>query len=190
MLKRDQHIIGIFVDYHNIQISLREFFTLPYIDISLVKNYAEQLGKIALFNVYGDWNLLNKHRRILKAISGIKLINEPHVKKSNGKKWEMIDMRMAFDIGVCLERLPKIDLFILVSGDNHFLTVLKQIRIRGKKVLIIAEQNSLSLHLKKKIWITYPHLSRISRKFFEDQHKRFKGFTVFTIKNGRGGCSP
>lgn len=160
MLKRDQHIIGIFVDYHNIQISLREFFTLPYIDISLVKNYAEQLGKIALFNVYGDWNLLNKHRRILKAISGIKLINEPHVKKSNGKKWEMIDMRMAFDIGVCLEKSPEIDIFILVTGDTHFLPVLTQIRTRGKKIIIITEQNSLSHHLKRsfKHIITYQEL--------------------------------
>ncbi len=148
MLKKDQHIIGIFVDYHNLMISLREYFTLPYPDISLVKNYAGGLGKIVIFQIYGDWNLFNKHRKYLKTLGGIKLINEPHM-KTNGKKKELVDMRMAFDIGVCLERSPEIDLFILVSGDGHFLTVLKQIRIRGKKVLIIAEQNSLNLHLKK-----------------------------------------
>jgi len=148
MLKNDQHIIGVFVDYHNLMISLRKSFTLPYPDISLVKNYAGGLGKIVIFHVYGDWNLFNKHRRHLKTLGGIKLINEPHM-KTYGKNKEIVDMRMAFDIGVCLERSPEIDLFILVSGDNHFLTVLKQIRIRGKKILIIAEQNSLSLHLKK-----------------------------------------
>ena len=150
----DQQIIGVFVDYHNLMISLRKYFTLPYPDISLVKNYAGRLGRVAIFQVYGDWKLFNKHRRYLKTLGGIKLINEPHM-KINGKRCEMGDMRIAFDIGVILERSPEIDLFILVSGDNHFLPVLKQIRIRGKKVLIIAEQNSLSYHLKKKFT---PHI--------------------------------
>lgn len=160
MLKKDQHTIGIFFDYHNIQISLRKFFTLPYPDISLVKNYAEGLGKIVIMKVYADWNLFNKHWKYLKALGGIKLINEPHIKTSNGKKKETIDMRMAFDIGTCLERSPEIDLYILVTGDADFLPVLRQIKIRGKKVLIIAEQNSLSHHLKKNFTriITYQEL--------------------------------
>lgn len=160
MLKKDQHIIGIFVDYHNIQISLRKFFTLPYPDISLVKNYAEGLGKIVILNVYGDWNLFNKHRKYLKAVGGIKLINEPHIKTSNGKKKETLDMRMAFDIGTCVERSPEIDMYILATGDSDFLPVLRQIKIRGKKVLIFAEQNSLSHHLKKSATsiITYQEL--------------------------------
>ena len=161
MLNNDQNTIGIFVDYHNIQISLRKFFTLPYPDISLVKNYAEGLGKIAILNVYGDWNLFNKHKKYIKAFSGITLINEPHIKTSNGKKKETLDMRMAFDIGTCVERSPEIDMYILVTGDSDFLPVLRQIRIRGKKILIIAEQNSLSLYLKKKFTphiITYQEL--------------------------------
>ncbi len=160
MLNRNQDIIGIFVDYHNIQISLQEYLTLPYPNITLVKNLAEELGKIAFLSVYGDWSLLSRHKKYLKALGGIKLVNEAHIKTINGTKKETVDMRMAFDIGVCLEKSPEIDIFILVTGDTHFLPVLTQIRTRGKKIIIIAEQNSLSHHLKRsfKHIITYQEL--------------------------------
>lgn len=160
MLKKDQHIIGIFVDYHNLMISLRKFFTLPYPDISLIKNYAEGLGKIVILKVFADWNLFYKYKKNLKTIEGVKLVHEPHLKTSNGKLKELLDTRMAFDIGSCLERSPEIDMYILATGDADFIAVVKQLQIRGKKVLIIAEQNSLSHHLKKSATriITYQEL--------------------------------
>ena len=160
MLKKDQHIIGIFVDYHNLMISLRKYFTLHYPDISLVRNYAEGFGKIVILKVFADWNLFKNHRKYLKAVEGVKFIHEPHLKASNGKKKEILDVRMSFDIGSCLERSPEIDMYILATGDSDFLCVVKQLQIRGKKVVIIAEQNSLSHHLKKSATriITYQEL--------------------------------
>jgi uncharacterized LabA/DUF88 family protein len=77
---------------------------------------------------------------------------------------------------------------VIITGDADFVAVVKQLQIRGKKVLIIAEQNSLSHHLKKKCH-SDNHISRISRKLFGDHHKRFKDFIAFTIKNGRRGRS-
>ncbi len=185
MLNKDQHNIGIFVDYHNIQISIREFFNLPYPDISLVKNYAEELGKIVFISIYADWNLLSKHRKYLLRLGGIKLINEPHIETNKGKRSETVDMRMAFDIGVCLEKSPEIDTFILVTGDNHFLPVLKQIRIRGKKILIIAEQNSLSYHLKRnfKHIITYQELVE---SFLKTSQKDSKISQLLPLKKEEG----
>ncbi len=165
--KKNQLLIGIFVDYPNIEISLQEYVSVEYPDISMVKRYATRLGKIALLKVYGDWNRLQKQRQHLKKVPGTKLINEPHLKTRNGKKKDAVDMRMAFDIGACLEKSPQIDLYILVSGDADFLPVLRQIRIRGKEILIIAEQNSLSWLLKRKFKniITYQELeSYFARK--------------------------
>ena len=159
MIKK-RHKIALFFDYHNIQISLRKFFALPYPDISLVKNYAEGLGKIVILKVFADWNLFYKHKKNLKTIEGVKLVHEPHLKTTNGKLKELLDTRMAFDIGSCLERSPEIDMYILATGDADFVAVVKQLQIRGKKVLIIAEQNSLSHHLKKSATriITYQEL--------------------------------
>lgn len=158
--KKNQLSIGIFVDYPNIVLSLQEYASAQYPDISMVKKYANRLGKIALLKVYGDWNLLNKQRKHLKKVPGTKLINEPHLNTGTGKKKDTVDMRMAFDIGLCLEKSPQIDLYILVSGDADFIPVLRQLRIRGKEILIIAEQNSLSWHLKRKFKniITYQEL--------------------------------
>jgi uncharacterized LabA/DUF88 family protein len=124
MMKK-QHKIALFFDYHNIQISLQEFFTLPYPNISMVKDYAEGLGDIINLRVYADWNLFYKHRKYLSTIEGVKFIHEPHLKMSNGKRKELLDVRMAFDIGNCLEMSPEIDMYILATGDVDFLSVVK-----------------------------------------------------------------
>ena len=165
--KKNQLLIGIFVDYPNIKLSLQEYVRTQYPDISMVKDYANRLGKVAFLRTYGDWNMLYKQRKHLKKVYGMKLINEPHLKTGNGKKKDAVDMRMAFDIGACLEKFPQIDLYILVSGDADFLPVLRQIKMRGKEILIIAEQNSLSCHLKYKFKniVTYQELeSYFARK--------------------------
>ena len=94
-------------------------------------------------------------------------------------------MRMAFDIGTCAERSPEIDMYILATGDSDFLPVLRQIRIRGKKVLIIAEQSSLSL-LKKNFAPNILTYQELVENFLKTSTKDSKDSRLLPSKKEEG----
>ncbi len=143
------HNIALFADYPNIDISIRESGIPQYPNFSLIKHFITFFGKINHFNVYGDWNMMVDQKKYLKTIAYAKLINVSHLKFGNGKKKDTVDMKIALDIGSMLEAHPEINMYVLITGDADFLPVANEIIMRGKKVIIIAEKNSLSGYLKK-----------------------------------------
>ena len=150
LYNNDRHKIGIFVDFPNIDISVREEGIHQHPDMALIKKFCATLGSIKIFKIYGDWNRLVGSRKYLKNIPGVKLILEPHIITKNGVKKDTVDMGMAFDIGYTLLKNPDIDLYVIITGDADFMPILRRVKEKCKTILIIAEHNSLSPHLKKK----------------------------------------
>ncbi len=155
LLKTSEHLIGgkyniaLFADYPNIDISIRESGIHQYPKFSLIKHFITFFGKINHFNVYADWNMMVVQKKCLKTITDVKLINVSHLRLDNGKKKDTVDMKIALDIGLMLETHPEINMYVLITGDADFFPMAKEIQKRGKKVIIIAEKNSLSSYLKK-----------------------------------------
>ncbi|MBD3213554.1 MAG: NYN domain-containing protein [Candidatus Lokiarchaeota archaeon] len=159
LLKRTQNV-AVFCDFPNLDISIRNSGIHRYPNFSLIKDFISLFGVINEFRVYGDWNLLQNQRKYLKSIPGLKLINEPHLKNGMGKKKDVVDTRIAFDIGMYSQQHPEIDMYVIIAGDADFLPFLREIRTQGKKIIIVAEKNSLSHHLSKKFEniITYQEI--------------------------------
>ena len=174
------HNIAIFIDFPNLDISVRESRIRRFPDVSLIKKYAKKFGKIKFLRVYGDWNLLKVQKVILRKIPQIELINVPHITNGRGAK-DLVDTRMAFDIGSTIERVPEISTYIIISGDADFLPVLQQIRMRGKEFLIIAEERSLSSHLRRKFnkIITYQKLESF---FIRKSTKQLEKYPISQIQ--------
>lgn len=158
--------IALFADYPNIDISIRESGIHQHPNFSLIKHFITFFGNINDFNVYADWNMMTLQKKCLKTITDIKLINVTHLKLGNGRRKDTVDVKIALDIGSMLETHPEINMYVLITGDADFLPVVKEIIMRGKEVIIIAEKNSLSGYLKKnfKNIITYQEILRIYSK--------------------------
>ncbi|GAI61019.1 unnamed protein product, partial [marine sediment metagenome] len=121
LYNNDRHKIGIFVDFPNIDISVREEGIHQHPNMTLIKKFCATLGSIKIFKIYGDWNRLVGSRKYLKNIPGVKLILEPHIITKNGVKKDTVDMGMAFDIGYTLLKNPDIDLYVIITGDADFM---------------------------------------------------------------------
>ncbi len=150
IIQKNKFNIGVFGDYPNLKFSLEERDISQVFDPTSIINLASCYGKIVILNFYGDWNKLVKDRTRLKQFKIIKLINVPHIQNGNGKKKDVVDTRMAYDIGQIHYKYPEIDLYIIISGDADFLPIITELRKDKKKVIIIAEEHSLSSFLKKK----------------------------------------
>lgn len=75
---------------------------------------------------------------------GFETINTPKTRHQL-KKNDTTDPQMIVDIIDTLYSHPEIDLYILITGDSHFLPALKKVKENPKKkVFIISERGSLS----------------------------------------------
>ena len=143
--RRRPHKIAIFTDFPNIEIGIIKNTYNDHFEYAIVERFAQCFGEIILSKIYADWSK-NKVAYNKLSKTNVQLVNVKHIQHDNKLK-DLVDTKMATDIGITLLKFPKIDLIILVSGDADFLPVIKTIREYKRQVFIVSEENSLSCYL-------------------------------------------
>ena len=135
------YLIGIFIDYDNLEIGLSKLGL--HFDYRIILNYLEGFGNLEVSIAYGDWENNNKAAKELSSCN----ISIKHtvIRKNPHEKKNYTDPQMISDISEIFYRYPEIDLFVICSGDSHFFPVIEKIKQQSdKKIFIISEKYSLN----------------------------------------------
>lgn len=138
--------IAMFTDYPNVDIGVRRNTFESYYNYGMVETYVKTMGNLRVSRVYGDWQRYKIASKYLSRYN-VKLVDVRHIIFSDNRSKDLVDTKMAMDIGTMLLECPDIQLIVIVSGDADFIPVIKTIKEYNIKVYVIAEQNSLSHHL-------------------------------------------
>lgn len=130
--------IAIFVDFDNVAIGAREarcsFDIGPLVERVLTE------GRVVLKRVYADWTGHESHKRALHE-AGFELIDIP-ARKWSGKN--AADIRMVVDALDLCHRDPKVDTFVIVSGDSDFTPLVSRLRAHHRRVIGIGFEHTAS----------------------------------------------
>lgn len=141
--------IGIFTDFPNSYLGLKNSDWSFGFDYSTIENFAFNYGRILFSNIYADWSYYQREKITLKQYN-VKLI---YIKEHfNGvKNKDSVDPILAFDMCYKMYRHPEMNLIFLVSGDIDYLAVIKRIKMikKAMKVFIIGEKSSVSHHYEE-----------------------------------------
>lgn len=104
--------------------------------------YAEQLGKLTVCRVYGDWtkNNLGRLSRMLSE-NGFELIHIPVARKNSA------DISLITNAVELIYQYPHISKIVLITGDADFRPLLYTLRRNGKSVHIICNSTNASEEL-------------------------------------------
>jgi len=118
--------VAIFWDWQNCRFTEEQ--------VHLFWLFAHLMGSVVLQNVYSDWNL-ETNRRLYDLLysSGFELPTVPSYKHKPNRT----DQRLIRDCAQILNN-PAITTVILLSGDGGFTPLVRDLRARGKKVVVIS----------------------------------------------------
>jgi uncharacterized protein (TIGR00288 family) len=104
--------------------------------------YSEQLGKLTVCRVYGDWtkNNLGRLSRLLSE-NGFELIHIPVSRKNSA------DISLITNAVELIYQYPHISKIVLITGDADFRPLLYTLRRNGKSVHIICNSSNASEEL-------------------------------------------
>ncbi len=151
-LKRSR--VGLFVDTQNIFYAAKDLYQ-NIVDYEKLKSYVirDRICHSAIayvvaapdFNQSGFTNYLTR--------LGFEVKTQPLIVRGDGSKKGDVDVNIAIDI---LGMADKFDILALVSGDGDFVSLLNQLKAKGKKVEVYSFQETTSFRLKEVCDEFYP----------------------------------
>ncbi|GAB4368319.1 MAG: hypothetical protein Kow009_05100 [Spirochaetales bacterium] len=107
-----------------------------------LKEYTEQLGKLTVCRVYGDWTkgYIGRLSRQLSE-NGFELIHIPVARKNSA------DISLITNAVELIYQYPHITKIVLITGDADFRPLLYTLRRNGKRVYIICNSSNASEEL-------------------------------------------
>jgi hypothetical protein len=135
-LTRPGNRVALFLDYENIRHSIEHHFDPPPTHQFLCEKLIElasRFGHVLIANAHGDWSLPNCQPREFRRRQ-----IEPRLvlTKENGE--DRTDITMSLDALETLFAEPKIDIYVIASGDSDFHDLLQRLRRRGKRIVVCA----------------------------------------------------
>lgn len=135
--------VALLIDFENLVLGLSDIHGEAFVEElepELLLKLAEEYGQIVLAQSYADWRRreFNQFQMELYRL-GIELISV----FGKGLK-NAVDVKMAVDATEAICILPKIETFIIVSGDRDFIHLLKTLRKHGKRVIGVSPAKSAS----------------------------------------------
>lgn len=106
---------------------------------------ARQYGPLAVTRAYADWG--EQSRNGVDAAVLVRHAIEPIYTIGGGLR-NSADIRLAVDAVALCERSPEIATYIIGSGDGGLISVVNYLRLRGRQVIVIAVDASLSSYLR------------------------------------------
>lgn len=141
---------GIWLDIENLLFSLKQARVQLTVDnfVHAIRNTTKDIGNITHMIAYGDFEMLAKEFGHGLQSQLVDLGIEPRFQKNMRGK-NSADMKIASDIHNFLERDSYLQTVIIGSGDRDFRPTIDTARSRGKKVILLAVEGSLSDDLKR-----------------------------------------
>ncbi len=147
--EKHQTKVAILIDYPNMEIGLKQSGWSYFFNYKTIEKLANRHGEIVISRIYGDWNFLKKAYMLLSQYE-VEMINVNHVMVCGEKRKDLVDTRIAVEVGILLCKHQEINLYIIVSGDADMIPIIQKIKeFKENKVIVIGEKNSLSNYLGK-----------------------------------------
>ncbi len=127
-------LISLYWDYQNI----------PDAKLAIqLQRFASSLGRVVNSKVYDNWERASKASKIDIFSLGFECINVSQSTKN------AVDFELVIDCVGELVNAHSPDIFILVSGDGDYETLVRKLQGKGKKVIIFAQRGNVNKTLKK-----------------------------------------
>lgn len=148
--------VALFFDFENIFIPLRKQGG-PKPNFKKIKTWFSRFGRVVLARAYADWA---SHPAFLTPLQLSKfepVFVETHVGNGHRLMKNACDMNIGVQATAVSFTHPHISTYGLLTGDSDFLPLVNHLRGLGKKVIVVAVQDSASVHLKKAVdlFVTY-----------------------------------
>lgn len=133
--------VALLVDFENLVLGIGGE---DVIDCSAILRFAGEFGRPLVCRAYADWRYhnVNQYQEDLYS-SGIELVHVLGRRKNNAFK-NSVDIRMAVDAVALVYENPRIETFVIVSGDRDFVHVVQSLRQRNKLVIGVSPAKSSS----------------------------------------------
>jgi uncharacterized LabA/DUF88 family protein len=135
----DEQRIGLFIDFENIAIGVRDAHYRKF-DVNLVLERLLEKGKVLVKKAYADWSRYSDYKRSFHE-AAIELIEVPQ--KSLGGK-NSADIRMVVDAMDMSFQKEHINCFVVASGDSDFSPLVSKLKENNKYVIGVGVKNSTS----------------------------------------------
>ncbi|MEA5512954.1 NYN domain-containing protein [Nodularia sp. UHCC 0506] len=146
--------VAIFWDWQNCRATEEQ--------IQCLVGFAYLKGNIILKKVYSDWNL-DKNRKLQNKLfcEGFKASHVPSYKNKPNRT----DEELIYDCEQEALEQPDIKTVILVSGDGDFKTLVRNLKIHGKNVIVVAQCEKNTSQVLRKVANEFYFLSQIEQQF-------------------------
>jgi uncharacterized protein (TIGR00288 family) len=135
----DETRIGLFIDFENIAIGVRDAHYRKF-DINLVLERLLEKGKLLVKRAYADWSRYADYKRSFHE-AAIELVEVPQ--KSIGGK-NSADIRLVVDAMDMSFQKEHINCFVVASGDSDFSPLVSKLKENDKYVIGLGVKNSTS----------------------------------------------
>jgi uncharacterized protein (TIGR00288 family) len=137
--QHDEQRIGLFIDFENIAIGVRDAHYRKF-DINLVLERLLEKGKLLIKRAYADWSRYADYKRSFHE-AAIELIEVPQ--KSLGGK-NSADIRLVVDAMDMSFQKEHVNCFVIASGDSDFSPLVSKLKENNKYVIGLGVKNSTS----------------------------------------------
>lgn len=142
-----EYKIAVFLDYHNQEIQINNVGERQHFNFEYVDRFTKSFGKTVVAKAYGNWECFKRGGKMLQTY-GFKLIESYIIRHGKNKK-DCTDSQMITDIIELFCKSPKINLYIIISGDIDFLPAVRKLKERKNNyVVIISDKESLNHRYK------------------------------------------
>lgn len=142
--------VVLLLDWENLKESLRRQYNAT-LDIAAILATTRSFGRLVQARAYADWT--DYPRLGADAPNLLRNAIDPIYAIGGGLK-NSADLRLAVDAIDLCERLPQITTFVLGTGDGGLVHVVNFLKLRGRKVVVIAVGTALSSYLVQSADIT------------------------------------
>lgn len=132
--------IGVFMDFENLALGVREAKYKGGFQIKLVLERIIEKGKVVVKRAYADWEQYSQYKRSFHE-AAVELIDIPRTRYS-GKN--SADIRLVVDVMDMCYAKQHIDLFVVASGDSDFSPLVSKLKENDKTVIGLGVKNSTS----------------------------------------------
>lgn len=131
--------------------------TYRHLDYPWLLNELAIRGRIEEKNAFADFASpsLAEIQRVFLAC-GVRMVQVPRV--YNGRVHKALDdVYLAKEARDCLEKFPKVNTYVLASGDGDFVPLVKSLHDHRKRVIVVSSKESLSSLLRYSLLACFRH---------------------------------
>lgn len=127
--------VAMFIDGENVAATFGE----------LIMQIANGVGVINFTKVYGR----QKDDSTREWTAFAQTHDMKDIRLSGGPAKNKVDKKLIKDVKKSMNECRGVDIYIIVSGDHGYSTLIKELRSNGKKVIVIGRKNNTSAKLMK-----------------------------------------